>query len=101
MHSNSNSTYGGTGVSNTASKTGTAPIIAVQVILCKQSRQSSSLSPTVMIDREWLECLLTSYYLFCKNFRGEIEVRTLGVQSTYLFITLTKHTRISIGTFNY
>ena len=58
------------GGSHTARKTATAPIIAEQVILGKQSRQrrvSSSLRPTVMIDREWLECLLTSYYLFCKQ----------------------------------
>lgn len=59
-----------------------APIL--QVILCQQSRgggggsgggDSSSQSRAVMIDREWLECLLTSYYLFIEHFQGDPDIQ--------------------------
>merc|ERR1711953_1631635 len=37
-----------------------------------------SRTPAVMIDREWLECLLTSYYLFVQQFQGDPDIQVLS-----------------------
>ena len=37
-----------------------------------------------MIDREWLECLLTSYYLFIEHFQGDPDIQVQLKSNNYI-----------------
>ena len=50
-----------------------APLSTEQTMQCW--RWEASRTPAVMIDREWLECLLTSYYLFVQQFQGDPDIQ--------------------------